>query len=81
MRFGEPAEFIHTGAIDRQGDYDDSGQYDAGDRGRARGGYGEDSGVFYADDTGYGFSRVEPDAGRAPGWDDPARSAGRRAAR
>ncbi|HET7012894.1 MAG TPA: antibiotic biosynthesis monooxygenase [Streptosporangiaceae bacterium] len=71
VRFGEPGEFIHTGAIDnRLGTYDDSGQYDADEVGGRAGGYDEDSGVFYADDTGYGFSRVDPDGGQAPGWDD-----------
>ena len=68
VRFSEPGEFIHTGAIDARRGYDDSGQYDADDDG----GYGEDSGVFYADDTGYGFSRVEADSSQAPGWDDLA---------
>jgi quinol monooxygenase YgiN len=70
VRFSEPAEFIHTGAIDTRGArYDNSGQYDADHR---NGPGVEDSGVFYADDTGYGFSRVEADDGQAPGWDDPA---------
>jgi len=71
VRFGEPGEFIHTGAIDnRLSAYDDSELYDAEDLNERAGGYDEDSGVFYADDTGYGFSRVEPDGGQAPGWDD-----------
>jgi quinol monooxygenase YgiN len=72
VRFSEPGQFIHTGAIDPRAGYDDSGQYDADDLARPDGGYGEDSGVFYADDTGYGFSRVEADNGRTPGWDGPA---------
>jgi quinol monooxygenase YgiN len=72
VRFGEPGEFVHTGAIDRTGRYDDSGRYDADELGGPAGSYGEDSGIFYADDTGYGFSRVEADAdgASAPGWDD-----------
>ncbi len=70
VRFGEPGQFIHTGAIDQLSPYDDSGQYDADELGGRAGGYGEDSGVFYNDDTGYGFSRVEPDGATVPGWDD-----------
>lgn len=71
VRFSEPAEFIHTGAIDtRGGRYVGSGQYDADGAGGRGGDYGEDSGVFYADDTGYGFSRVEADGDREPDWDD-----------
>ncbi|HEY3905497.1 MAG TPA: hypothetical protein VGM14_16435 [Streptosporangiaceae bacterium] len=72
VRFSEPGEFIHTGAIDARAGYDDAAQYDADNVAGQGGGYDEDSGVFYADDTGYGFSRVEGDGGREPGWDEVA---------
>jgi quinol monooxygenase YgiN len=77
VRFSEPAEFIHTGAIDtRGGRYASAGQYDADGAAGPGGDFGEDSGVFYADDTGYGFSRIEADEGRPPGWDDRAEQRG-----